>query len=130
MTGSINQPWAISEKFANKYGKTWSNLDFIIEQNISNEQFKTDPMNVMVGSLKVAGREIHMKYKNLISESLKMQQLRDAAYVSTAGKDQKYAVTVAGSEFQLKKHEIGKLSATLDIALTTVQRGYAVGRYL
>ena len=83
MTGSINQPWAISEKFANKYGTTWSNLDFIIEQNISNEQFKTDQMNVMVGS-----------------------------------------------EFQLKKHEIGKLSATLDIALTTVQRGYAVGRYL
>ena len=34
MLKSINQPWAISEKYANRYGETWTNLDFIFEDKI------------------------------------------------------------------------------------------------
>ena len=31
MLKSINQPWAISEKYVNRYGTTWTNLDFVFE---------------------------------------------------------------------------------------------------
>ena len=42
MLKSINQPWAISEKIANRYGETWTNLDFVFEDKISEENFTTD----------------------------------------------------------------------------------------
>lgn len=45
MLKSINQPWAISEKYANRYGITWTNLDFVFEDKISEENFKTDPID-------------------------------------------------------------------------------------
>ena len=31
MLKSINQPWAISDKIANRYGNTWTNLDFVFD---------------------------------------------------------------------------------------------------
>jgi hypothetical protein len=46
MIKSINQPWAISDKFQNKYGDIWTNIDFIMHDKISAENFKTDPMNM------------------------------------------------------------------------------------
>ena len=37
MLKSINQPWAISDKYANRYGNTWTNLDFVFEDKILEE---------------------------------------------------------------------------------------------
>ena len=32
MTNSINQPWAISDDFRTRYGNTWADLDFVVEE--------------------------------------------------------------------------------------------------
>jgi len=53
MIKSVNQPWAISNKYQTKYGPVWSGLDFIMEDKISAENFKTDPMNCTIGQLHV-----------------------------------------------------------------------------
>ena len=74
MTNSINQPWAITEKYINRYGETWANLDFVIESKISAENFKTDPMNCEIGELVIFKQRIKMRYKDLISYSKSMIQ--------------------------------------------------------
>jgi len=33
---SINQPWAISDKFISKYGKIWSEMDFKFNEKLTN----------------------------------------------------------------------------------------------
>ena len=48
MKNSINQPWAISEKYISRYGKLWANLYFEFNDKVTTEQFKNDPMNVEV----------------------------------------------------------------------------------
>jgi hypothetical protein len=42
---SINHPWAISEKYQERYGAVWSTLDFVFADKIQfqsnkNENFK------------------------------------------------------------------------------------------
>ena len=66
MTKSINQPWAISSAHQTRYGQLWTDLDFIFENKISAENFKTDPMNCLIGRLNIANQNIHMYYKDLI----------------------------------------------------------------
>jgi hypothetical protein len=67
MTTSINHPWAISDKFRSRYGNTWADLDFTFEPKISEEIFREDPMNVMMGSIHIVTTAIPMRYKDLIS---------------------------------------------------------------
>ena len=39
MKKSVNKPWAISDKYRNKYGVIWSDMDFEINPKISTYQF-------------------------------------------------------------------------------------------
>ena len=61
MTTSINHPWAISDKFRNKYGNLWADLDFVFHLKLSKDNFKTDPMNVTIGDLKIGNQSIPMR---------------------------------------------------------------------
>ncbi len=130
MTTSINQPWAISEKYSNRYGTTWTNLDFVFEEKISAENFKTDPMNCTMGTLTVAGQTIKMRYKDLITYTKAIETYTNNMYASKPKKDETFSLEIKGRNLLLVKHEIGKLNETLNDALSTSLRNYELGLYL
>jgi hypothetical protein len=47
-----------------------------------------------------------------------------------ADKDDKFAIEILNKTFILKKHEIGKLSQTLNDSIQSIQVGYQIGTYL
>ena len=130
MLKSINQPWAISNKIANRYGNTWTNLDFVFEDKISAENFKTDPMNCMIGTLHVAGQQIAMRYKDLVSYSKTLETMTLNMYATKPSKNDVFSVDVKGRNFLLLKHEIAKLNETISDAYQSTLRGYELGLYL
>jgi len=130
MTNSINQPWAISEKYVNRYGETWANLDFIFETKISAENFKTDPMNCTIGYLNIFNQKIYMRYKDLIAYSKSVNTYAENVYANRLGKEETFPVDVKGQTMVLRKHEIGKLAQTLSDALDVSLRRYELGLYL
>ena len=130
MTTSINQPWAISEKYSSRYGQTWTNMDFVFEQKISAENFKTDPMNCTMGTLSVAGQSISMRYKDLITYTKAIETYTNNMYASKPKKDDAFSLEIKGRTMLLVKHEIGKLNETLNDALNIAMRKYELGLYL
>jgi hypothetical protein len=127
---SINQPWAISDKYAQRYGALWTNLDFTFNDKISAENFKTDPMNTEIGSLKIAGQDIKMRYKDLLSYSKQLDTYAINVYASRPKKTDTFTVEIKGRNFVLAKHEIGKLSETLTEAAKASLHAYEIGLYL
>jgi hypothetical protein len=130
MLKSINQPWAISDKYANRYGNTWTNLDFVFEDKISEENFKTDPMNCTIGTLHVAGQKIAMRYKDLISYSKAMETFTNNMYASRPTKNDVFSIDIKGRNLLLLKHEVAKLNETISEAYQSTLRGYELGLYL
>jgi hypothetical protein len=130
MTTSINQPWAISDEFRNRYGNMWADLDFEFYPKISKENFKTDPMNVTMGELKIGNQSIPMRYKDLLSYSKSIEILSANLYAERPGKSETFEVSIRRHTFMMTKTEIGKLSDTLHDACTASLRGYEIGLYL
>jgi hypothetical protein len=130
MTNSINQPWAISDDYRTRYGNTWADLDFIFESKISEDTFKTDPMNCMIGHLNIFNQQIRMQYKDLISYAKAVNTYAINVYANRPGKDATFPVEVKGYTLVLRKHEIGKLAQTLSDALDVAMRKYELGLYL
>lgn len=130
MIKSINQPWAISEKYASRYGEVWTNLDFVFENKISEENFKTDPMNVTIGTLYIEKQQIPMRYKDLITYSKAMDVFTHNMYAERVGKTDVMQISIKGREFSLRKHEVTKLNETFSDALETAMRAYELGLYL
>lgn len=129
MTGSINQPWGITDKFVSRYGKIWANTDFVTN-NIHENEFRNDPMNTKVGTLHVGNVKIPMKFKDVISESTKLNQLSESLILTKSKKDQKFSITILNKTFELKKHEITRIVETLETAAEIIPRGYQLGLYL
>lgn len=130
MTTSINHPWAISDKYRNRYGSIWSDMDFVFQSKISNEHFKTDPMNTLMGQLHIANQKINMKYKDLISYAKSIETLSTNLYSERVDKTHRFEVSIKGAKFELTCTEIGRLSHTLSEALSSSLRAYEVGLYL
>lgn len=130
MTTSINQPWAISDEFRNRYGALWTNLDFTFESKISAENFKTDPMNCSIGELRIANQTIKMRYKDLVLYSKEIDTYTTNMYASKPKKTDVFPVDIKGRVIMLAKHEMGKLCETLNDALTITMRNYQLGLYL
>lgn len=130
MTTSINHPWAISDKYRNRYGNMWADLDFEFYPKISKENFKTDPMNVTLGELKIGNQSIPMRYKDLLSYSKSIEILSVNLYAERPAKTATFEVSVRRHTFMMNKTEIGKLSDTLQEASTIALRGYEIGLYL
>jgi len=130
MLKSINQPWAISKKYANRYGQTWTNLDFVFEDKISADNFKTDPMNCTIGTLHVSGQKIVMRYKDLISYTKQIDTFTNNMYASKTSKTDVFSLDIKGRNMMLAKHEVAKLNETLSDALNVCMRNYELGLYL
>jgi hypothetical protein len=129
MTRSINTPWAISEKYQKRYGNVWTNLDFVFAEKISEEIFKTDPMNTNIGELCIYNQKLQLTYKDLINYSKFVQTAMDEAYVSGTKSDT-YDVRIKSQTFTLQRHELRKLAETLNEALISSVRAYELGLYL
>lgn len=127
---SINHPWAISDKFKQRYGDVWTNLDFVFENKISEENFKTDPMNVTIGTLNIANQTIPMRYKDLISYAKSLQTYTANMYAERVSKEEVMSISIKGREFGLKRHEVSRLSETISEAQETAMRAYELGLYL
>ena len=130
MTNSINQPWAISEKYIKRYGETWANLDFTFEEKISADNFKTDPMNCTIGHLNIFNQHIHMRYKDLIAYEKSVTTTAANVYANKLKKEETFPIDIKGRILVLQKHEIGKLAQTLSDALAVSMKKYELGLYL
>lgn len=130
MTTSINQPWAISEKFKQRYGEVWADMDFIFQPKISKDAFKSDPMNTLIGQLSIAGQQIDMRYKDLLSYAKSIETLSTNLYSERVPKTHTFEVSIKGRNFNLNCTEIGKLSQTITEASVTALRAYEIGLYL
>jgi hypothetical protein len=129
MTHSINNPCGISDKYRERYGEVWANLDFEVAEKISEEVFKTDPMNTLIGELCIYNQRIKMTYKDLINYSKSMNILMNEAYVGGTKTDM-FDVRVKSQTFTLRRHELRKLSETLVDASSAALRAYELGLYL
>jgi len=126
---SINHPWAVSDKYRNKYGDIWADLDFVFQEKISEDNFRTDPMNTNIGQLRIFNQKIDLLYKDIISYSKSIKTLSDESYISGT-KNDIYEVRIKSQTFTLKRHELSKLSETLNEAVSSTVRGYELGLYL
>lgn len=130
MRNSINQPWAISDKYSSRYGELWTNLDFQINDRITTKQFKTDPMNTEVGLLHIDNRTLDLKYKDVLGYAKSAEEMynniREMGSLATPINE----FSIKGRVFQLKKHEVSKLAATLNDAVQVIARKYELGLYL
>ena len=126
---SINQPWAISEKYQQRYGQIWSSMDFVFQEKISEENFRTDPMNTVIGELCIYNQKLRMTYKDLINYSKSTQTVCDESYVSGTKTDM-YDIRIKSQTFTLQRHELRKLTETLNEALIVSVRAYELGLYL
>jgi len=128
MTKSVNQSWAVSQKFRTRYGSTWADLDFFFKDKVSAGNFKTDPMNTNIGALQLEGISLPFKYKDLILYNKKATKL--GAQTHRSNISEKFAIDIKSKTFMLNRQEINRLRETLDDALLTVQRSYELGLYL
>ncbi len=128
MTKSVNQSWAVSQKFRTRYGSTWADLDFFFKDKVSAGNFKTDPMNTNIGALQLEGISLPFKYKDLILYNKKATKL--GAQTHRSDISEKFAIDIKSKTFMLNRQEINRLRETLDDALVTVQRSYELGLYL
>ena len=101
MKKSVNKPWAISDKYRNKYGVIWSDMDFEINPKISTYQFKNDPLNTNVGVLKICGKTIPMQYKQLLSAANVTADSAKAVYFEKPEKWEKFAINVLNQELKI-----------------------------
>lgn len=126
-TTSINHPWAISDKYRQRYGDVWANMDFEFADKISEEVFKTDPMNTVIGQLNIYNQQIKMTYKDLVNYSKSVRITCNEAYMSKINNTD---VRVKSQTFTLQRHELSKLADTLEEATASSLRAYELGLYL
>ena len=130
MTTSINQPWAISDKYRNRYGNTWADLDFTFESKISAENFKTDPMNCLIGHVHICKQHIKVYYKDLVIYSKQLNNFMLNMYGMKPKKDEVFSIDFKGRTLMLTKHEVAKFSQTISDAFDVCIRSYELGLYL
>ena len=127
-TTSINHPWAISDKFRKKYGDVWANMDFEFMEKISEDSFKTDPMNTIIGYLHVFNQHLKLTYKDLINYSKSIRIASSEAYATKVSEN--IDVRIKSNTFSLTRHELSKLADTLEEATASTLRAYELGLYL
>lgn len=126
---SINHPWAISDKYANRYGEVWTSMDFVFNDKISAENFGTDPMNTAIGYLELYKQQIPMTYRDIINSSKSVNTTFNEVYASRE-KGMTYDIRVKSQTFTLQRHELRKLAETLNEAQASALKSYELGLYL
>ncbi len=87
-------------------------------------------MAVLIGTLHIEGKQLPMRYKDLISYSKSLDTFTNNMYAEKVSKTDLMAVSVKGNEFTLRKHEVAKLYETVANALDSAMRAYELGLYL
>ena len=128
MIKSVNHSWGISPKFRQRYGDTWADTDFYFEDKIAEERFRTDPMNVVVGTLHISGNDFKFTYKDLISYTTAVQNTLKKTMVTQT--DGVIPFDIKSRTVLLTRTEANRLSETLNDAMTSVMRAYELGLYL
>ena len=130
MTRSINQPWAITDKFRNRYGDTWADLDFVFNDKISAGVFQEDPMNTKIGKLEIFNQSIELRFKDLLMYAKTVGDKYDTIISEKASKTDTFSIEIKSFTFTLNRHEIGRLAETLNEAHLVTLRSYELGLYL
>jgi hypothetical protein len=130
MTHSINQPWAISDKFRNRYGDIWADLDFVFNEKISAEVFREDPMNTKIGNLEIFNQKITLRYKDLIGYAKSINEKYSRLIAEKSNKSDVFPIEIKSHTFMLRCHEIGRLAETLSETQAVTLRSYELGLYL
>ena len=128
MINSINHPWGISQKMREKMGETWADIDFNINDRLSQHNMREDLINQNVGNLHIANTNIKMKYKDLLSSSKHLKKYVNNTY--RASIDEKFPIDIKTHTFFLNKKEIERLEETINITTQTLIRKYELGLYL
>jgi len=128
MTSSINHPWGISKKMRKRMGETWADMDFEINNRLSQHNMRQDLINQNVGKLYVANTNIKMKYKDLLSFSKQLKKHVNNTY--RASIEDKFPIDIKSYTFLLNKKEIERLEETINITTTVLIRKYELGLYL
>jgi hypothetical protein len=128
MVKSVNHSWGISPKFRQKYGETWADIDFYFADKISEDRFKSDPMNCDVGTLHVARQDFKFTYKDLLGYTSAVATALKKSYMTKS--TEALPVDIKGRIILLNKTELNRLRETLNDAVTSVQRAYELGLYL
>jgi hypothetical protein len=126
---SINHPWAISDKYRERYGDTWANLDFVFVDKISQDVFREDPMNTTIGELHIYNQKLKMTYKDLLNYSKSVKTMSDESY-STKDRSIVYEVKLKSQTFSLNRHELARLSETLTETTAAAIKAYELGLYV
>ena len=130
IVSTVNQSWAIPEKFAKRYGKIWAELDFEINPKLSNYSFRNDPLNTVVGTLLLCGKKIPLKYKQLVNGVTSMDNYLAEIQLNSVKKDETVTINIFNDIFYLKRHEITKLAQTISDSCDTIMKSYRLGLYL
>lgn len=130
ITSTVNQAWNISDKVKEKQGEVWANIDFEINPKFSSYQYKNNPMETKVGRIFVCGKKIIVTYKELLRASAAIDQQVTDTFFLKVNKDDQLTIYMLSNKLYLKKHELGRLSETLEDSITTIQRSYRLGLYL
>jgi len=126
---SINQPWAISKKYVEKYGSTWASIDFVFNDKISAEVFGTDPMNTAIGYLEIYQQHIPMTYRDIINYSKSINTAYSEAYASKNA-EATYEVPIKSQSFTVNRIELRKLAETMSETQDAALKSYQLGLYL
>jgi len=130
MIKSINHSWAVGDKQRQKYGDTWADIDFYFDRPIYKDKFKNDLMNCKIGTLHVARQNFKFTYKDLITCSKQISKTFEEEYWNPEQVNMAIPINIHSSTVLLTKHELVRLSETLQDTVKSATRSYELGLYL
>jgi hypothetical protein len=123
---SVNQPWAISDKYREKYGNTWAEIDFEFK-DILEKNFLENPQSTVIGTLIVAGQREEVTMRDL---SFMQTVLKTSIAEAVQLPMNEHEVKLKSKYVRLNVTELNRLYETIDDTITSIQRKYQLGLYL
>jgi hypothetical protein len=123
---SVNQPWAISNKYREKYGNTWAEIDFEFK-DILEKNFLENPQSTVIGTLIVAGQREEVTMRDL---SFMQTVLKTSIAEAVQLPMNEHEVKLKSKYVRLNVTELNRLYETIDDTITSIQRKYQLGLYL
>lgn len=127
--GSINQPWAISDKYRAKYGDLWADIDFEMNR-VSRKLFSDDPMNTIVGALMFGNQRIKMTLRDLKRSKIYLSNFMDELYYEKYDRDTKFEIEIKNHTLTVQRRHITRLYETITDSIDSVMKSYELGLYL
>jgi len=127
--GSINQPWAISDKHRAKYGDLWADIDFEMK-TVSRKLFHDDPMNTIIGTLIFGNSKIKMTQRDLERSKQYLTNFINDLYYEKYDRDTKFDIRIKDHNLTASRRHITRLYETISDSLESIIRSYQLGLYL